>query len=233
MTGIVVAETNSMLRNAEYLAWIAAALLIAAGAGSGIASCGSQQARLAAFDTAVADARVDQSTATNAVKLGPPDRSDWSSARARKYQQLRASYKGLPDAVLRIPAIGLEAEIFDDTGARSLDLGVGHIEGTARLGEHGNVGLAGHRDGYFRRLKNIRAAQAIHIVTTRGEWTYEVQRTEVVDPSAVRVLAPTARPSLTLVTCYPFYFLGNAPKRFIVHARLVPSETATTTEETT
>jgi sortase A len=223
-----------MLRGAEYFAWITAALLVAAGAGGGIVSCVSQEARLAAFDTAVADAGMQRTAHENAVEIAPPDRSDWSSARVRKHQQLRASHKDLPDAVLRIPAIGLEAEILDDTEERSLDLGVGHIAGTARVGEPGNVGLAGHRDGYFRRLRNIRAEQAIHIVTTRGQWTYEVQRTEIVEPTAVRVLAPTSQPSLTLVTCYPFYFLGNAPQRFIVHARLVSSETApTTTEETT
>ena len=96
---------------------------------------------------------------------------------------------------------------------------VGHLQGTAFPWEPGNVGLAGHRDTFFRPLRHIREGDAIRMTTARGTFDYRVASTEIVDPSNVSVLAPTPHRSLTLVTCYPFFYVGPAPKRFIVHAR--------------
>jgi sortase A len=104
--------------------------------------------------------------------------------------------------------------------ARTLQLAVGHIPGTARPGEDGNVGLAGHRDTFFRRLRDIEPDDRIRIVTPSGTYDYRVQRTDVVEPSDVGVLERTTEPSLTLVTCYPFTYVGSAPERFIVRAVL-------------
>jgi sortase A len=205
-----------MFRIAEYVAWALAAIMVTSGAAVGATDWLTQRARLAAFASDAA-----QSPSRSALTVAAPDRSDWAPARVRKYLASRAQRSAAPEAVLRIPSVGVEAEILPDTRDRSLDLGVGLIEGTPPPGEAGNTGIAGHRDGFFRRLKDIRPGDTIEVVTAEGRWRYAVDRTRIVAPTEVSVLAPTPHPALTLVTCYPFYFAGEAPQRFIVHARLV------------
>jgi sortase A len=121
---------------------------------------------------------------------------------------------------LEIPRLGVSAVVRAGSDARTLRLAVGHIPGTALPGELGNVGLAAHRDTFFRRLGEIRADDQVRLVTPDGTFTYRVQGTQVVNPSEVWVLDPTAAPALTLVTCYPFTYVGSAPRRFIVRAHL-------------
>ena len=116
-----------------------------------------------------------------------------------------------PLAVLRIPKIRLEVPVLPGTDDRILDRGVGHIEDTAPPGTDGNSGIAGHRDGFFRGLKDIVPGDAIELDTLDGKEAYRVERTWVVDPEDVSVLDPTPTRVLTLVTCYPFYFVGSAP----------------------
>lgn len=207
-----------MLSALEIVVWTAAAGLLLGGVGSGLSDHVMQQARLAQFSAAESGAP-DTRMALRDIET--PDRSDWSAIRVRKYQELKRNHHQMPQAVLRIPVLRLEAEIFSDTEDRSLDLGIGHIEGTARPGENGHIGLAGHRDSYFRRLGDVASDSTIEIVTAHGRWIYAVEDTSIVDPDDVHVLAPTGEPTLTLVTCYPFYFMGNAPQRFIVRARLI------------
>jgi sortase A len=108
--------------------------------------------------------------------------------------------------------------ILEGTTAQTLRLGVGHIEGTALPGEPGNIGIAGHRDTYFRALKDIRTNDEIQIQTATGLTRYQVDSVQIVDPSDTGVLTPSAVSAITLVTCYPFHFIGAAPGRFIVHA---------------
>ena len=103
----------------------------------------------------------------------------------------------------------------------TLSRAVGHIPGTALPGKVGNVGLAGHRDTFFRPLRNIRADDIIELQTTSGTYRYVVKSTRIVTPRDVSVLAASGGDTLTLVTCYPFYYVGSAPKRFIVHAALM------------
>ncbi|MGD0292918.1 MAG: class D sortase [Terracidiphilus sp.] len=117
-----------------------------------------------------------------------------------------------------IPRIGVSVAVLQGTTSRTLRLGVGHINGTALPGEPGNIGIAGHRDTYFRALKDIRRDDEIQLETAAGITRYEVEWIQVTSPSDIGVLAPTTESSLTLVTCYPFYYIGAAPKRFIVHA---------------
>jgi sortase A len=117
-----------------------------------------------------------------------------------------------------IPRIGVSVAILQGTTSRTLRLGVGHIQGTALPGEPGNIGIAGHRDTYFRALKDIRRDDMIQLETATGITRYEVDLIQITSPSDVGVLAPADESSLTLVTCYPFYYIGAAPKRFIVHA---------------
>jgi sortase A len=118
-----------------------------------------------------------------------------------------------------IPRLGLSAMILEGVGDRALGRGIGHVPGTAFPGEPGNVGLAAHRDTYFRRLKDIAPGDRVHVRTLDGTFPYEVEWTRVVDPSRAELLHPTVRPSLTLVTCYPFHWVGNAPQRFVVRCR--------------
>lgn len=127
---------------------------------------------------------------------------------------------------IEIPRLGVTAIVRAGSDARTLQLAVGHIPGTAYPGEPGNVGLAGHRDTFFRRLRDIRPDDVIEMVTAEGRFTYRVQRTDIVQPSDVWVLDPTTQPSLTLVTCYPFSYVGAAPERFIVRASLEPAAIA-------
>lgn len=124
---------------------------------------------------------------------------------------------------LEIPRLRVSAIVRAGSDARTLRLAVGHIGGTALPGERGNIGLAAHRDTFFRRLGEIRADDLIRFVTTDGTYVYRVDGTQVVDPRDTWVLNPTAEPALTLVTCYPFRYVGSAPRRFIVRAQIVES----------
>jgi sortase A len=129
---------------------------------------------------------------------------------------------GLPFARLDIPRLGLADVIIEGDDEKSLRRAIGHIPETALPGNSGNVGLARHRDTFFRPLKDIRKGDIILIKTSQEVYRYEVESSEVVLPGDSWVLDHTNKPSLTLVTCFPFHFIGSAPKRFIVHARQVP-----------
>jgi sortase A len=119
---------------------------------------------------------------------------------------------------IEIPRLGVMVAILEGTTSQTLRLGVGHIEGTALPGEPGNIGIAGHRDTYFRALKDIRTNDEIQIETATGLTRYQVDWTQIVAPGDTEILAPSTISAITLVTCYPFHFIGPAPERFIVHA---------------
>jgi sortase A len=129
---------------------------------------------------------------------------------------------------IEIPRLGLSAMLDEGTGAGTLRKAVGHIRGTAFPGEPGNIGIAGHRDTFFRPLRRIHANDLIVLDTLRGRYRYRVVSAKVVSPDSVDVLAPTRSQVLTLVTCYPFYYVGPAPYRFIVRARRVGAPDAAT-----
>ena len=122
---------------------------------------------------------------------------------------------------LEIASIGLTVPVLDNYDPDSLKRGVGHIPGTATPGGLGNLGLAGHRDTFLRPLRNIRLGMEVDVVTAVGRFRYTVDSTEIVTPDQVSVLDIHDRPELTLITCYPFDFIGAAPRRFIVHAHLL------------
>ncbi len=128
--------------------------------------------------------------------------------------------RGVAMGRIEIPRLGVNAVVRTGSDARTLRLAVGHIPGTAAPG-HGNTGLAAHRDTFFRRLGNIERGDEIRVVTPDGTFRYTVEETLVVEPTDVWVLDPTDVPALTLVTCYPFRFIGSAPQRFIVRAHLI------------
>ncbi len=122
---------------------------------------------------------------------------------------------------LRIPALGLRVPVVNDDDHGSLLRGVGHIPGTAMPGGLGTAGLAGHRDTFLRPLAQVRRGMAITVSRGASAYTYRVDRFEIVRPEQVSVLDVQDTPELVLVTCYPFRYIGAAPFRFIVHARLV------------
>lgn len=122
---------------------------------------------------------------------------------------------------LEIPAIALSVPVMAGYDPDSLLRGVGHIQGTAMPGGLGTMGLAGHRDTFFRPLRRISAKMEIQVADEMGIYHYQVDSTEIVTPDQVEVLEIRQRPELTLITCYPFDFIGAAPKRFIVHAHLL------------
>jgi sortase A len=147
------------------------------------------------------------------------DHSLWSARRTKLYQtSLGKSAEAL--ALLRIPRLHLEAPVLEGTDEFTLNRGVGRIAGTSHPGEAGNIGIAGHRDGFFRSLKDISTGDLIELVTPSRTDVYAVEHVRITDPADVGVLRLKAKPSLTLVTCYPFYFVGPAPRRYIVEASL-------------
>ena len=148
----------------------------------------------------------------------PVDTTLWAEDRVEEFEESLEHEFDAPLAILRIPKIDLEVAVLTGTSELVLNRGVGHITGTPLPGEAGNIGIAGHRDGYFRGLKDIALGDVIQIETLRGGSDYTITETWIVEPPDVWVLDPTESPSVTLVTCYPFYYAGSAPKRFIVRA---------------
>lgn len=149
-----------------------------------------------------------------------PRQEHWSSDRIRAFRESLAGQIGAPVARLRIPSIDLSVIVFEGTDQWTLNRGAGHIQGTALPGESGTVGIAGHRDGFFRDLREVKKGDAIIVSGLQGTYYYRVDILSVVDPEDGGVLHDSSGQSLALVTCYPFYFVGPAPKRFVAHAVL-------------
>jgi sortase A len=122
---------------------------------------------------------------------------------------------------LLVPRLGLKVIVVQGDSATNLRRAVGHISTSALPGEWGNVALAGHRDTFFRPLRNARVGDEIDFTTAQQRFLYVVESIKIVAPNDIEVLAPSTGRDLTLITCYPFYFVGPAPKRFIVHAHEV------------
>lgn len=126
---------------------------------------------------------------------------------------------------LSVPRLHLSVMVREGIDGNTLQLAVGHIPATALPGQAGNVGVAGHRDTFFRGLKDLRSKDEIRFTTLNGDFKYVVESLIIVEPDNVGVLASSAQNVLTMVTCYPFSYVGNAPKRFIVRARQVSPST--------
>jgi sortase A len=122
---------------------------------------------------------------------------------------------------LEAPGLQLSTPVLEGSDDGTLARGAGHLEDTPFAGDIGNVGIAGHRDTVFRPLKHAKAGDELTLTTADGTYRYRIAKTLIVDPDDVYVLDPTREPTLTLVTCYPFEFIGHAPRRFIVQAQLV------------
>ena len=150
----------------------------------------------------------------------PVDTELWAKGRIAKYEESLEHEFDVPMAILRVPKIDLEVAVLEGTDDLTLNRAVGWIVGTATLETMGNFGIAGHRDGYFRRLKDIVVGDEIQLETLDGTLSFVIEDISIVDPSDVHVLNPTEQPTVTLVGCYPFYYVGKAPQRYIVRAVL-------------
>jgi sortase A len=172
-----------------------------------------------------ADSAIGSSAAlSDAIEMSEPYQPQyrwWSRERIEAYRASAALKTGPLVGTLRIPALELLVPLYADTGELHLNRGVGLIAGMALPGESGNLGIAGHRDGFFRVLRDIREGEQVEVRTAARLYVYEVSGVSVVDASDSTLLAPTHEPSLTLVTCYPFYFVGPAPRRFVVRGVLI------------
>jgi len=149
---------------------------------------------------------------------GKVDMNLWSAVRVKAYKVALKQETPRTLAILRIPRLNLEVPVYDGTADAVLDLAAGRIEDTALPGTPGNVGIAAHRDGYFRVLKDIKEGDALVLDTPVATEHFRVQWIKITTPDDVSVIDPTPAPAVTLVGCYPFYHVGAAPKRFIVRA---------------
>ena len=172
------------------------------------------------FERALKDAQT--SAGANSQPASSPFPAQAEADRARAVSFGIDGLAGSPLGRIEISSIGLAAMIMEGVDGRTLRHAVGHIPGTALPGQKGNVALAGHRDTFFRGLRNIHKDDEITLTTLRGSYLYRVDTTQVVEPKDIGVLRATADDILTLVTCYPFYFVGSAPKRFVVRAHRIP-----------
>jgi sortase A len=190
----------------ERAAWIAGTLLVLSYAAIRVDGAVGRNAELHRFDETAA-----------------PDRKHWSRSRLRAHEASLTAPAGPVIAVLRVPSVDLEVPLYADTSELHLNRGVGLIEHMALPGRGGNLGIAGHRDGYFRALARVRAGDSIELRTRDARYAYRVAFIAVVTASDARLLAPTRTRVVTLVTCFPFYFVGNAPQRFVVRGVLTSS----------
>jgi len=189
---------------------------------------GNYEARadIRAFEQAVASGATGSGHVVgNGTKYSDePDYSLWNKKRIADYHAGNAERDDAPLAILSITSLDLKVPVYNGTDEVNLNRGTGRIKGTGWIDKPGNLGIAGHRDGFFRVLKDIKLGDKMQLLTFSGKTEFVVSSITIVDPSDVSVLAPTDGSTITLVTCYPFYFVGNAPKRFIVKGELLLSQ---------
>lgn len=214
-------HSATWLKRVQYVAAVAGALLVGAWLVAWVHGSVLSRRDVARFE-AVRSQRVmvRQIEPAEVRQHHPVETSLWSPERVEGYRESLFEDFDLPLAVLRVPAVDIEAPVLPGTDELTLNRGVGWIDGTASPGDHGNFAVAGHRDGFFRGLKDIQLGDEIEVETLVANFTYVIDNLTVVDPSDVWVLEPRDESSVTLVTCYPFYFVGSAPNRFIVQASL-------------
>ena len=204
-------KINSLLRSCRYLLFILGL--------SALGYCGISLLNMAWFqahETRAFEQALKQETA---VRNDVPPACLTDGTTGLKPAVIR---EGSVVGRLEIPSIGVATMVLEGADSRTLRRAVGHIPGTAFPWQPGNVGIAGHRDTFFRPLRKIRRGDDITLKTLEGSYRYRVAFTRVVDPTDTWVLSSSHGPTLTLVTCYPFYFVGSAPKRFVVCAKRAP-----------
>ena len=146
-----------------------------------------------------------------------PDQTLWAEKMKLRYEKAKITDER-PLALLKIERLNVDAPVYHGTHWVTLDRGLGWVEGTAQPDEIGNIGLSGHRDSFFRALKDIELGDTIEMLTLKGVQDFRVSDISIVDALDVSVLDPTDTTVLTLITCHPFYYVGYAPDRYIVRA---------------
>jgi sortase A len=212
------------MRRLEKILLVVGLILVGVYAGVRIYGQVSRRTAVREFEAARSESRINAQTTVKAQTGKKIDFSLWSDLRIKDYLSGLENKPEVALAVLRIPKLHLEVPVFDGTDDLTLNIGAGRIIGTARLGQIGNIGIAGHRDGFFRGLKDIGPGDTMELELPDRTEHYAVSTIEITDPDDVSVLRPTPNASLTLVTCYPFYFVGSAPQRYIVHASVSESK---------
>jgi sortase A len=217
-------RSNLGIRRFERIVLVLGLTLIVIWGGSRIYQSAASRAAIARFQAKVAGQPTKNlSPAVDPAVGSRVDFRLWSTKRIVAYTESLAQKGSMPIAVLRIPSVDLQAPVFEGTDELTLNRGLGRIEGTAHVGESGNLAVAGHRDGFFRALKDVHTGDVVILDLGGRTREYAVKQIQVVNPDDVHVLAPTGVPTLTLVTCFPFYFVGSAPQRYIVTALLKSS----------
>jgi sortase A len=220
MTVEAMSPRARVVRLVERILLTAGVILLIADVGVVLYGVIASRYAVAAFEQKAAGGVVSSHADSGTTRPPGVDTSLWSDKRIRAYNESLSHAFGTPLAVLSIPKIHLEVPVFEGTDDVTLDRGVGRITGTARAGKPGNLGIAGHRDGFFRGLKDVTTGDEIKLALPEGAATYVVDQITVVTPQDVSVLQPKPISSITLVTCFPFYFVGSAPERYIVSASL-------------
>ena len=209
----------------ERVAWAVAVVLGGTWATARVLAWSEARRSLAAFEEVVGSPA--PASAVGVVEAAVSvDQRLWDPSRIKAHARALTRPAPPPLAVLRIPRLGLEVPVLEGTDEWTLDRAVGHIEGTVGPADPGNVGIAGHRDGFFRVLKDLATGDVLELALRGGVRRFRVDRISIVGPDDAEVIAPTTRSLVTLVTCYPFYFVGSAPQRFIVQAAEEPVEQA-------
>ena len=157
--------------------------------------------------------------------IAVPDTSLWAPGRIADYNTSLDAELPPVMGVLAIPSVGLEVAVYPSDSQLLMDRGSGVIDGMSYPHEPGNIGIAGHRDGYFRILEDVRPGQRLLLETLEGTKNFVINATHIVEANDVSLLQDTQEQTVTLVTCYPFYFVGHAPQRYIVTASLDLSNT--------
>ena len=211
-------QTTMWLRRTERFLLVSGLLLLGVYVGARVHAAFFSRVAIRSFES-LRSLPNDQAVGVD-LPVKAPDFSLWSIKRIQDYRESLAAHFAPAVALLEIPKIKLEVPVLEGTDDLTLNRGVGLIEGTERPGGDGNIGIAGHRDGFFRGLKDIHEGDQIDLVTRAGTESFTIDHIVIVNPDDVSVLAPRPRPSITLVTCYPFYYVGSAPQRYIVQASM-------------
>ena len=218
---MIEADSDMQIRRAEQIILVIGLALLAMWAAARLHRSVASKAAITQFEAEeVANAAEGAPPSSDPALGSNVDFRLWSVKRVVAYKESLAKKTDAPLAILRIPKISLEVPIFNDTDDLTLNRGVGRILGTAQVGQPGNLGIAGHRDGFFRGLQSIATGDAVELARPGHRDRYTVTQIRIVTPEDTYVLEPTPGPTLTLVTCFPFYFVGNAPKRYVVTASL-------------
>jgi sortase A len=216
-------QTRRTIRVIEAMLLVASVLLIGTYLAATGYGCIASRISVYQFDQLKEENRIEDRASAETPSRREVDFAGWSKNRIRGYSESLSNQFAPPLAVVSVPQLRIRVAVFDGTDELTLNRGVGWIPGTAHPGTQGNVAIAGHRDGFFRALKDIKLGDEIRLETTTGSFLYHVDHLEIVSPQEIRVLRNREVDSLTLVTCYPFLFVGDAPQRFIVQARLQPA----------